>query len=954
MRYLNTRDVFLKNFKALQLDIHKEALLSYDKDEMVVEAFENDITWGGSLLGRFINSVIRKAKIQYNFFRVKSIARKIEEELNNLIFDGLSDDDKKAAKEVVAYYLLAEIYKSANDDKKSDGDKIIELLGEESKNEGLIKAAEDWIKTLDDDSKISNIDKATLLTNLDSFRNGLKDLQKYYKDREEFIDTTISLLTETKEIYDTYALTTSAATASVATASAPTASSATASTSSTGLKLIEGNYYKYKTTSTPSKIYLAKLENTKHPILSDGTVDTTKNLNTGRVIVRLQDVEGDKYTGKLKNTYLNVSVSQLEELANQPSTSAPPASPPKKRLTKDDVSTNDTYYCDVKGKKTLIKVLSKNFEVNINTNKATTRLADKDSVYIAELDKKGNLINPRPIKATLLYEKKLLSNFDNFFNYIFEASKMQSDVDNAENDIKDAIKTLDLDKLNELLDDSTKNSDKNYIAKFGAQLKDIGTKDPDIEDPIYDIAKIIVDIYQVIEPLEDDLIQDLKGNISKFKEYYTKIQETSLDKTGSVEEVWDDVWGTEVFNLSDNEKNKAIETRDRLENSKWEANLYDGDGRDRLIKIVELFGKAYSCFATELIPSGRPGGRISNKTRNEYVYIGGGNEPTMSETSGPGTGPWASKKVFSKFSEEITRLISLEKFRKVLVNGAIKSTNSNGEVKILKGNVLLEFMRNMTDENDLKNYDSNRTKFLNKYFDLDVTVPTASASGGETTVSKVDEGDRLMWSTLGKLENNTAPVNSFIVIDFKMKEDGSNTEKSHEMMGEVLLIKDNKMLIKFAIDDIGIPQTYGGYQLLKDESNLGHKYDPKRKIFYGLFELPLSENKFANMALILATKPNELKSMTMLVQKPGGKTIRGTTAQRPGIGLLKKLDKDRNEETLINKNPGTVNDTALRQDVKLDVNDTFNSLESVLSKMTNPIGSTGRGDYVKPLEKNTF
>jgi hypothetical protein len=59
MRYLSTRDVFLKNFKELQLDIHKEALLSYDKDEMINEAFENDITWGGSLLGRLINSIIR-------------------------------------------------------------------------------------------------------------------------------------------------------------------------------------------------------------------------------------------------------------------------------------------------------------------------------------------------------------------------------------------------------------------------------------------------------------------------------------------------------------------------------------------------------------------------------------------------------------------------------------------------------------------------------------------------------------------------------------------------------------------------------------------------------------------------------------------------------------------------------------------------------------------------------
>ena len=65
MRYLNTRDTFLtiRDFKPVN------------------ETFTNDITWGGSLLGRFINSTLRKAAAGVNALRVIKIGDEIEKKI---------------------------------------------------------------------------------------------------------------------------------------------------------------------------------------------------------------------------------------------------------------------------------------------------------------------------------------------------------------------------------------------------------------------------------------------------------------------------------------------------------------------------------------------------------------------------------------------------------------------------------------------------------------------------------------------------------------------------------------------------------------------------------------------------------------------------------------------------------------------------------------------------------
>ena len=102
MKYLSNRDEFLRRsidkideYKSLEdrnLDIINE-------DVENSGPFANDIPWGDSLLGRLINSTIRKAKIGANLVRIKSVAKRLVYEFDNLLASSaqsqLSEEDNK-------------------------------------------------------------------------------------------------------------------------------------------------------------------------------------------------------------------------------------------------------------------------------------------------------------------------------------------------------------------------------------------------------------------------------------------------------------------------------------------------------------------------------------------------------------------------------------------------------------------------------------------------------------------------------------------------------------------------------------------------------------------------------------------------------------------------------------------------------------------------------------------
>ncbi len=178
MKYLHTREIYLSTLN---------------------EAFENDITWGGSLLGRLINSIIRKAKIGVNYLKIDSIANAIKNELDLLIMEGLPQDIKEEVMNSIPNYLLEAIYNCVIEE-KDDKEKLSELLdkNETSDDEnsteiketeiGLISTAIEYIKTLSDDVKIGPSDKNTLIEKLEKFRSELEKINNVDTTEDKEID----------------------------------------------------------------------------------------------------------------------------------------------------------------------------------------------------------------------------------------------------------------------------------------------------------------------------------------------------------------------------------------------------------------------------------------------------------------------------------------------------------------------------------------------------------------------------------------------------------------------------------------------------------------------------------------------------------------------------------------------------------------------------------------------
>jgi hypothetical protein len=192
MRYLNTRDVFIQNLKINIEDAQKI-------NEVVAT---NEITFGGSLLGRFINSTIRKAKIGYNYYRVESIVKAIEAELNNIIFDGLTDEEKKEIKSILVVYYLKAIKDICEDPNLKETEKIKQISGDADRS--LIPSCKKWIESLDDDDTVANKTKQELLDSLDKFDEGIKSLKNVSDVRNELVKDTETFIEDTIKLHDAF------------------------------------------------------------------------------------------------------------------------------------------------------------------------------------------------------------------------------------------------------------------------------------------------------------------------------------------------------------------------------------------------------------------------------------------------------------------------------------------------------------------------------------------------------------------------------------------------------------------------------------------------------------------------------------------------------------------------------------------------------------------------------
>jgi hypothetical protein len=170
----------------------------------------------------------------------------------------------------------------------------------------------------------------------------------------------------------------------------------------------------------------------------------------------------------------------------------------------------------------------------------------------------------------------------------------------------------------------------------------------------------------------------------------------------------------------------------------------DDTDKDPIIKIVDLFQQAHQLYFTPQIPTGRPLGKVSQKTYLEYTYVGkepGGGQWT--EERAP-NGPFIANSIFNKWRDGIEKIFQDKEMRKIFANSKFKVKNTtvveepNKQTKLesikfineaeeatatpsgndKQGQIIFTFMRNMLDKNKLSDFDSNKNKLMFDYFGI--------------------------------------------------------------------------------------------------------------------------------------------------------------------------------------------------------------------------------------------
>ena len=130
-----------------------------------------------------------------------------------------------------------------------------------------------------------------------------------------------------------------------------------------------------------------------------------------------------------------------------------------------------------------------------------------------------------------------------------------------------------------------------------------------------------------------------------------------------------------AFRLTQNDEKELQDLENKLSNNVFKLDYKVAS--DKIIELFDLLNQAYQLFATEQIPSGRPGGRVSMRTFREYQKLGGSSQETKASSSSsdaggeaiiPGPGPWAKKIVYEKFQKYVMNLLKDQKYRRIFAN----------------------------------------------------------------------------------------------------------------------------------------------------------------------------------------------------------------------------------------------------------------------------------------------
>jgi len=693
MRHLHSRDNYLKNInerKRIQQDKMLEDLttkLILEENAPGSGAFGNNVKWGDSLLGRFINFVIRKIGVGVDMGRISLVSKQMKSQFERLVSESairtLSKEDQEDISKVQISSILGVLKKAVD-----DGEKVGKL-------KDITQSTIDNLEDLEVSEK-SEESKKVIIAALEEF---LKFLEKYKDsdgkggplsedaDKTEDDDEKES---EEGKPGDKISIKTGYP---------------TMIKNLKALSLVLANYKKFKPNAIASApedyIYITKGGETIETIQKD--VKINKNKLAIEQIWSANAKTLEPYTIKADKSKMDKNKLQLGK--------------------------------DIKIKLSLVKESFIFEEGPIQTS----MVGDKSGIG-AGGGKDRNVGTGKEDHLTQAYTKlkkacEVLENpKDKGIGVTFDFLKAITDK-SVDEESKVAIKSLYKEILRYLIGDkkATLNApadslfvesvdtikDKNKkiivaekIARFTmraiqfdgqnlyAGLGDLGKPLQQFVDSMKELKKI--------DPEElKEVVKKQESKLLKYNSYLTLIREAEGDEaqdenkedksaeiSKEIKEYFDENLDFDAFLLSEEEV-KVVE--EKVEDaSKKQGKSIVINGMNPIIEIVRLFNRAYKLHTTDVIPGARSGGAVDRLTYNEYTAFGGGSgEPSATEH-----GPYRHKKTFNIWEDAVMDVFADTRFSPIFAKETVLDDGA-GNVREGAGVALRQLMTDLLDGDNL-------------------------------------------------------------------------------------------------------------------------------------------------------------------------------------------------------------------------------------------------------------
>lgn len=476
-------------------------------------------------------------------------------------------------------------------------------------------------------------------------------------------------------------------------------------------------------------------------------------------------------------------------------------------------------------------------------------------------------------------------------SFIFEKSKLsqeETDSNQALNKLKTQLKNLTSDdKGISISSDFLKNlsdfskikekGNRNLLKKLFDKVKQQYEKIPDF-DPLYEGFDVISDSSK-IETVADKIarfakrsmqfvgenlygaIGDLGKHLQKFNQEFDKLLNTDLkieeSNYFSDKDLFKMINKNKVSNYSQfmvlNESvtqriityydQKVNYNKWKIENKEIVSQIDDQIENveikempiDPIIEIVKLINRAYKIHTPGSIPSGRSGGKVSNRTFREYEFVGDTGSGGTADT--PGSGPYRNKSLFNQFESNLLDIIKEKKYQTLFKENVKIVGDNKDETKPGNGKILMKFINDILDGQRLYNKGA-QSKFFAEYFGFEISdekldYKTPSGRGDSSSEYKTGNDNKLKKK--GKFINSFQPIN---------KDD----------VGKVYILENNRIIKKRYMVVVA---DENGYLYFKSSGN--PKYITSYLKDYEIEGLPKDIDDNAKKSVIFRTKSDDIK-----------------------------------------------------------------------------------------------